>query len=216
MASSADLPSSAFNRAFGHRMLPQLLDRMLAFFARAGRPGWILAADAPWSGAIAGRRGVILVTDTADVTSEAPRSDAAAVIREIDAGEADTWSQTLVEASGIKAPEAAAWTEATRALVGKHGRHHLVAELDGQPVGVGGLFTRRRVGYLATAAVLPSARGRGLQRALIEARIRIAAERHCTVVAASAVADSVSAANLVQMGFRPIHEYALYRVDGVG
>ena len=78
-----------------------------------------------------------------------------------------------------------------------------------------GLFTRRRVGLLATAAVLPTARGRSIQRALIAERMRLAIERRCTIVTASALVGSASAENLEAMGFRPIHERALYRFDPV-
>jgi hypothetical protein len=43
--------------------------------------------------------------------------------------------------------------------------------------------------------------------------VGLAAERGCTVVTASALGGSVSAANLVACGFRPVQEVALYRVD---
>jgi GNAT superfamily N-acetyltransferase len=80
---------------------------------------------------------------------------------------------------------------------------------------VAGFFTRRRVGLLTTAAVLPAARGRGIQRALIAERIRLATDRRCTTVTACALVGSASARNLEAIGFRPIHEQALYRFDPV-
>ena len=88
-----------------------------------------------------------------------------------------------------------------------------MVEDGGAAVGVASLFTRRRVGLLATAAVLPAARGRGIQRALITERIRLAIERRCTTVTATALVGSPSARNLAEMGFRPVHERALYRFD---
>jgi GNAT superfamily N-acetyltransferase len=137
-------------------------------------------------------------------------------IREIEPGETDTWSRILVEGSAIEGPERGAWIGLTRRLVGSGGHHHLIAEESGDAVGVAGLFTRRRVGLLATTAVLPNARGRGIQRALIAARARLASERRCTVVTASALAKSPSARNLEAMGFRAVHEQALYRFDPAG
>ena len=66
---------------------------------------------------------------------------------------------------------------------------------------------------LAMMAVLPSHRGRGIQRALIAHRAAGAAAHGATVVAAGANVDSVSAANLAAMGLPPIWRVALYRYD---
>jgi MOSC domain-containing protein YiiM/GNAT superfamily N-acetyltransferase len=215
MASSSELRSSAFNRALGHRMLPNLTDRMLAFYEKAGRPGWIVADRSPWPGAEAESRSIVFAANPASVVD--PDAAASAVtIREIEAGEADIWSQVLVEASTIDGPERRAWIGATRRQVGTGGHHHLIAEQAGEPIGVAGVFTRRRVGLLATTAVVPESRGRGIQRALIAARARLAVERRCTVVTASALVGSPSARNLQAMGFEPIHEQALYRFDPAG
>jgi MOSC domain-containing protein YiiM/GNAT superfamily N-acetyltransferase len=212
MASSAELTSSAFNRALGHRMLPQLTDRMRAFFAASATPGWIVASRSPWPGAVADGTSTTFVAEPAAVAEGEVEG---LTIREIDATEADAWSTVLAEASGIDGADRRAWVEATRRLVGSAGRHHLIAEREGAPVGVSGLFTRRRVGLLATTAVLPAARGHGVHRALIAHRVRLAAERGCTLVTASANVGSPSAANLEAMGFRRLEESALYRCDPV-
>jgi MOSC domain-containing protein YiiM/ribosomal protein S18 acetylase RimI-like enzyme len=212
IASSPELTSSAFNRALGHRMLPQLTDRMRAFYEAAGVPGWIVAGESPWPGAVAEGASITFVAEP----SEVPDAEADGLtIREIGASEADAWSSVLVEASDIDGADRHAWIEATRRLVGSGGRHHLIAEREGAPVAVAGLFTRRRVGLLATTAVLPAARGHGIQRALIAQRVRLAAERGCTLVVASANVGSPSAANLESMGFRQLQESALYRCDPV-
>lgn len=212
MASSAELKSSGFNRALGHGMLPQLADRMRAFFAAAATPGWIVATGPPWQGAVAEGASITFAAEPSAV----PDAEVGGVtIREIDASAADAWSAVLVEASGIDGADRRAWVEATRRLVGSGGRHHLIAERDGEPIGAAGLFTRRRVGLLATTAVVPAARGQGVQRALIAYRVRLAAERGCTLVAASANVGTPSAANLEKMGFRPLQESALYRCDTV-
>jgi MOSC domain-containing protein YiiM/GNAT superfamily N-acetyltransferase len=210
MASSSELTSSAFNRALGHRMLPQLTDRMCAFFEAAGMPGWIVATGPPWPGAVAEGASITFAAEPSAV----PEAEVEGLtIREIGASEADTWSSVLVEASGIDGADRRAWVEATRRLVGAGGRHHLIAEREGAPVGVSGLFTRRRVGLLATTAVIPAARGHGIQRALIAHRARLAAERGSTLVAASASVGSPSATNLEAMGLRGLQESAMYHCD---
>ena len=218
MAASPELPSSTFNRVLGHRILPNLTDRMRDFFERSGTPGWIVADTPPWPGATARDPSVVFARE---VREEEPtdREFASAALADglticlIDPADADRWTSVLVEASGITGPERDAWFAIGRRLVGSAGQHHLLVEDHGEPVGVAGLFTRRRVGLLATAAVLPAARGRGIQRALIAERIRLAIERRCTIVAASALVGSASARNLEGMGFRPIHRRALYRCD---
>jgi GNAT superfamily N-acetyltransferase len=76
-----------------------------------------------------------------------------------------------------------------------------VAELDGRPVGTGLAFVNARIGWLRAGAVVSDARGRGIQRALIGARARLAAEQGCDLLGASAEVGSVSARNLERMGF---------------
>ena len=215
MASATELRSPAFNQGLGHRMLPNLTDRLLAFYERAGRRGWIVADRPPWPGAAAESRSIAFAADPESVGGP-EAAEPTVSIREIEPDEADTWSRILVEGSAIEGPERAACIEATRRLVGSGGHHHLIAEESGEPIGVAGLFTRRRVGLLAATAVVPEARGRGVQRALIAARTRLAIERRCTVVTATARAGSPSARNLEAMGFQAVHEQALYRFDPAG
>ena len=223
MAASSELPSSAFNRALGHRILPHLTDRMRDFYELSGSAGWIVADRAPWPGAAATHPSVVFAREVGEEPSGDSGSSAShpgpgdlsnnVSIRLVGPDEADRWTSVLVESSGIEGREREAWFAIGRRLVGSAGRHHLMVEDGGAAVGVASLFTRRRVGLLATAAVLPVARGRGIQRALISERIRLAIERRCTSVTATALVESSSARNLAAMGFRPVHEQALYRFD---
>jgi GNAT superfamily N-acetyltransferase len=215
MAGSAELPSATFNRALGHRTLPNLTDRMLAFYRDAGVGGWIAAERPPWPGAVGEEPIIVFAAEPAEVAAAGAKAsalDSSVTIREIERNEAELWSGAFVRASAMDGREGDAWIAMTERLVPAPGYHYLVAEEAGRPIAVGRMYTRRRVGLLATGTVDPSARGRGLQRALIAARVRIAAERGCTTVAAGALAGGVSAANLVKLGFQPVQEYALYRV----
>ena len=61
------------------------------------------------------------------------------------------------------------------------------------------------VGWLGGAATLPENRGRGLQQALVEQRLRLAAAEGCDLAAATALPDGQSARNLVRFGFRLLY-----------
>ncbi len=134
-------------------------------------------------------------------------------VREIDANEAKAFAALLVEASSIPAEEAPAWLGALPGLVGTAGHHYYLAESDGLPCGVANLVVRRKVGVLGMMAVLPAARGRGIQRALVAHRAAHAAELGATLIAAGANEGSVSAANLAACGLRPVWREAMYRFD---
>jgi GNAT superfamily N-acetyltransferase len=88
-----------------------------------------------------------------------------------------------------------------------------VAEQDGVPVGTALLFTHKRVGVLLGGAVVPAARGRGVQRALISARARAAIDQGCDLLTSQADVDSVSERNLRTLGFERIWQYEVYPFD---
>ena len=64
---------------------------------------------------------------------------------------------------------------------------------------------------MSWAGVVPTARGRGLQRALIAARADLAAEAGCEWIAAWALSGAHSSANLARAGLRRIGERASVR-----
>ncbi len=78
----------------------------------------------------------------------------------------------------------------------------LLARVDGQSAGGAGISMHGGVAHMAGAAVLPEFRGRGIQRALTAARIRIASERGCTLAKLDVRAGSVSHRNAARCGFQ--------------
>ena len=218
MVASPQLTGRAFNRASGYRQLPNLLPRMLDWFRTNGTVGWIFAEGPPWPDAASEHPSSILIGEPAEVETASGRVGATAMppgftVREIDANEAPAFASLLVEASSISAEEAPAWLGALPRLVGTAGHHYYLAESDGVPCGVANLVIRRKVGVLGMMAVLPAARGRGIQRALVAHRAAHAAELGATLIAAGANEGSVSAANLAACGLRPVWREAMYRFD---
>src|SRR5207248_3699808 len=93
------------------------------------------------------------------------------------------------------------------------GYQQFIGALDGHDVAASALFNRRRVAWLGAATVLPEARGRGIQRALIADRVRRGADAGSTRVMATAEVDTPSAANLEALEIHRIWTRGHVRVD---
>ncbi|MFJ1766874.1 GNAT family N-acetyltransferase [Amycolatopsis sp. NPDC088138] len=80
-------------------------------------------------------------------------------------------------------------------------RRFFVVE-DGTPIAAAAMTIHGEVAVLGGASTLPAHRGRGAQPRLLRHRLRVAADAGCALAVATAVAGSVSAANLGRAGFR--------------
>lgn len=78
----------------------------------------------------------------------------------------------------------------------------VLAFVDGLPAAGGTLAISGDVAVLSGTSVLPGFRGRGLQRALISARLKLAVERGCALATSATLPGAASQANLERMGFR--------------
>lgn len=83
--------------------------------------------------------------------------------------------------------------------------HLFLARIDGVPAGAAVLSIHDDVGYLAAGSVLPAFRGRGLQTALIAARLQRAAARRCSIVCGGAAWGSQSQRNQQRAGLAIAH-----------
>jgi MOSC domain-containing protein YiiM len=221
-AASPDLPGREFNRAYGMRQIPIALPEIEAFFHDAGTVGWAVAdADQPpWPEGIPEDPTGVHVAEIDDALERGRRR--AATRRPavpLDRSRRRSGSRSLggPVRVGLRHPgtEAGAWARFNRALAASKGQGELVAILGGRDVAVAATFSRRRVSWLGGAAVLPEARGLGIQRALIAERVRQARDAGSRRVMATAAVGSVSARNLEAMGLRQIWTRALYRMNRV-
>jgi MOSC domain-containing protein YiiM/GNAT superfamily N-acetyltransferase len=217
MAASPDLPGPAFNHANGLARLPNLISEATAFFDAHGCPGWLVTDRPPWPGAL---HTLELEIHAAEPSAIAPAAlPRGVIVRPLEPDEG-----TLVEAVYGRAgsgddrssdsPDP--WPAVYAALTRHPHRTILVAVLQSQPVAVATLHTHRRTGWLRGAAVIPEARGRGIQRALVAERVKLAVERGCDLVGASAELGSMSARNLAVMGMRPVGRRRHYRYEPAG
>jgi MOSC domain-containing protein YiiM/GNAT superfamily N-acetyltransferase len=211
-AACAELPGSVFNRAFGLRQVPILLPDLMELYRDAGTTGWLVAGldDPPFADAVGERPVGVHAGDLADVPDKTVEG---VEIRPIETGEERLWAEVFVAGFGIEGPLAEAWLRFEPVLASARGYHQVIAWQDGRAVAAAATFTRRRVAWLGAGTVLPDARGRGIQRALIAYRARAAETAGCRRVMATAELDDVSAANLTAMGIPRIWSRTHYRFD---
>lgn len=91
------------------------------------------------------------------------------------------------------------------------GRHHMmIARVDGEPAGTAGFILRPRAGYLVGGNVLPAFRGRGVYRALLDARLERLRERGVTLATTQA-REATSAPILERLGFQTLFRGMVYK-----
>jgi MOSC domain-containing protein YiiM/GNAT superfamily N-acetyltransferase len=205
------IPGPIFNLGLGFASLPNLVGMATDHFATHGVTGWLWADAPPWPGAIADSVAVY----GAGTVDDIPRGQAEAegiVVRELVRDETGPWAAIVVEAAELSGAVAEAWRALEPHLALRPHDHRFVAEVDGRPVGTGAIHTHHRVGWLRAGTVLPAFRGRGIQRALIEARIEHARRLGCDVVGASANQGGASAHNMDRTGLRTVAVRRRYRV----
>jgi MOSC domain-containing protein YiiM/GNAT superfamily N-acetyltransferase len=216
LASSTDLPGPAFNSAHGLARLPNMLALATDFYDKHNTTGYLWMTEAPWPDAKAFMEGDFVgayVTEQAVVDAlAADVMPEGVTIRRLAAGEANVYNSVRGSSSAGGMTEGAPnpWPQVYERLAGTHARQLFVAELDGRAVGNASLHISAGAGWLRGALVTPDARGRGIQRALIAARIRAAIEADCDLVGAQAEPGATSARNLNALGLRHLGNAALY------
>ena len=88
-----------------------------------------------------------------------------------------------------------------------------LAEIDGKPGAAGALFTHDGVALFCGAATIPEMRRRGLQAALLQARMRYAFDHGCDLAAMVAAAGSNSQRNAERKGFAIAYTRTKWRLS---
>jgi ribosomal protein S18 acetylase RimI-like enzyme len=120
---------------------------------------------------------------------------------EIIGGDADgdTWARTIAAGFSGLSPELLLEIFQTNAAIASVTRW--LARVDGEIAGGGTLSIHEGVAHLFGTSVLPEFRRRGVQRALLGARLRFARESGCDIATVVASPQSDSERNLVRNGF---------------
>jgi GNAT superfamily N-acetyltransferase len=136
-------------------------------------------------------------------------------IHEVDASNAADWSTTLLDGFGYT-------TDADRDRVETWNRMlrtvseltALVAVMDGKPVGSASVMILSSTAVLGGAATLPAFRRRGVQQALIKARLAVAARTGCDLAIVTADPGSSSGRNAERTGFQLVGNHVTMRASG--
>jgi GNAT superfamily N-acetyltransferase len=112
------------------------------------------------------------------------------------------WARTAGEGWSEYAELGSFMDDFGRVSASSQGNVAFFAELEGRPVGTGALSIHDGVALFAGASTIPSARKQGAQRALLEARLRHAAEHGCDLAMMGAAPGSSSQRNAERQGFR--------------
>ncbi len=205
-----DVVDSPLTQTFGFGLFATPEEDDLAqleeFFESRGAPVFheVSALAEPRTLELLGRRGYrpIELTSMMYRPIAAKESDSRIATRVIGEGEEELWAATAAE-GWSEYPELSAFLlDLGRVTAGAHGTRAFIAELDGRAIGTGALAIHDGVALLAGASTIPSRRKQGAQKALLEARLRFAAQQGCDLAMMGALPGSASQRNAERQGFR--------------
>ena len=206
--------SSALMNSVHHLEDPALLPEILEFYAATGQPCWVTVP--PYipiavTNALCAAGFHIERYASSMVAEPVPQQRASTVdVREIERSELDVFLDTLNAGFDADAASLPILRRNQSFWCDMPDWHLFLARVDGAPAGAAVLSIHGDIGYLAAASVLPAYRGRGLQAALIAARIAVARARHCAVVCCGADWGSQSQRNQQRAGLVIAHVKSIW------
>lgn len=123
-------------------------------------------------------------------------------VRRIEDGEQELWTRTAAGGWSEFVELADFVLEMGQVSAARADALLFLAELDGQAIATGALSICDGVALLAGASTVPEGRRQGAQLALLESRLRYAAEQGCDIAMMGALPGSASQRNAERHGFR--------------
>jgi GNAT superfamily N-acetyltransferase len=123
-------------------------------------------------------------------------------VRLVREDEHESWAQTAARGWGEVTEFADSILGLMRISAKRPDGLAFLAELDGQPLAAALMVMSEGVALLAGASTIPAGRRQGAQRALLESRLRYAAEHDCDLAMMCASPGSASQRNAERQGFR--------------
>lgn len=131
-------------------------------------------------------------------------------------GEQGVWARTAAEGWGEFEELADMMLELSEVSARREGALSFLAELDEKAIATGGLFISDGVALLAGASTIPAGRRQGAQLALLDARLRFAAEQGCDLAMMCALPGSASQRNAERQSFRIAYTRVKWRLPRAG
>ena len=120
-------------------------------------------------------------------------------------GEIDLWTLTVAQGFAEHFPVTQEILSVMRLFASGKDAECYFARVDGKIAGGATLALRGRIAGLFGASTLPQFRNRGVQTALLHARMQRAAEKGCELAMSLAVPGSASQRNIIRRGFRTLY-----------
>lgn len=222
-ASCAAWDHPLFNRALGAGILAPLdrvvLEAIVRWYAARGRPAYVDVYDGITPGET-----VRLLEASGFAPSEhafeahvleataAPPASPTAAVRRCEPDEHERFAALVRDGFGVSGVVGELFVACTLASLRRLGAAGaaFIAALDGEDAGTGQLACSERVAGCYSGSVLPRVRGKGVQRALIAARIDEGLRRGRSIFVSQTEPDGPSAHNLHDLGFRPLYRATHY------
>lgn len=123
-------------------------------------------------------------------------------VRIVEEDEHDLWSRTAAKGWSEFTEFADYMLEMSAVSAKSPCSRPFIAELDAGPIATGSLNISGNVGLLAGASTIPEGRRQGAQLALLDSRLRFAAESGCDIAMMCAEPGGASQRNAERQGFR--------------
>jgi len=126
-------------------------------------------------------------------------------IQKVEVGEIDLWTLTVAQGFAEHFPVTQEILSVMRLFADGKNTECYFARVDGKIAGGATLALRGRIAGLFGASTLPQFRNRGVQTALLRARMQRAEEQGCELAMSLALPGSVSQRNITRRGFRTLY-----------
>src|SRR5579859_68499 len=126
-------------------------------------------------------------------------------IRKVGDGEIDLWTLTVAQGFAEHFPVTQEILSVMRLFADGKNTECYFARVDGKIAGGATLALRGRIAGLFGESTLPAFRNRGVQTALLHARMQRAAEQGCELAMSLALPGSASQRNITRRGFRTLY-----------
>jgi GNAT superfamily N-acetyltransferase len=220
-----DGPESPVTQTFGlgiyEEASPELLQQLEEFFHHRGAP--VFHEVSPLAGVAVhqllcerGYRPVEIASVLCRKVAPPPWDSAGRItVRITEPWEAGAWNDVSSRAWSHDLPELRGFLEDMgTVLAARDAGLCLLADYEGQPAAAASMSICEGVALFSGAATLPEFRRRGLQGALLHARMQLAADRGCDLAMMVAAASSDSQRNAERKGFQVAytrHKWKLFQ-----